>query len=62
MSVDANNHANGRAYGKMYHLGRFEDFDDAVRARKEAEDKYFGKFSYDNSMKEENNNELQQLA
>lgn len=50
------------AYGKMYHLGRFEDFDDAVRARKEAEDKYFGKFSYDNSMKGENNNELQQLA
>ena len=37
--------------GKTLHLGRFINFDDAVRARKEAEDKYFGEFSYDNSMK-----------
>lgn len=46
------------AYGKMHHLGRFEDFQDAVNARKAAEDKYFGEFSYDNSVKE-NNDELQ---
>lgn len=40
------------AYGKMYHLGRFDNFEDAVKARKEAEEKYFGEFSYDNSMKD----------
>lgn len=34
---------------KYIHLGYFEKFDDAVKARKKAEDKYFGKFSYDNS-------------
>lgn len=27
-------------------------FEDAVKARKEAEEKYFGEFSYDNSQKE----------
>lgn len=32
-------------------LGYFKKFDDAVNARKEAEEKYFGKYSYDNSMK-----------
>lgn len=31
------------------HLGYFEKFEDAVKARKEAEEKYFGEFSYDNS-------------
>jgi len=35
--------------GKHIHLGLFENFDDAVKARKEAEKKYFGEFSYDNS-------------
>lgn len=49
------------AYGKMYHLGRFDNFEDAVKARKEAEEKYFGEFSYDNSMKEDDN-ELQQSS
>lgn len=49
------------AYGKMYHLGRFNNFEDAVKARKEAEEKYFGEFSYDNSIKE-NRNELQQSS
>ena len=29
----------------------FKTFEEAVAARKEAEDKYFGEFSYDNSMK-----------
>ena len=38
---------------KSIHLGRFDKFDDAVKARKEAEEKYFGKWSYDNSMKNE---------
>ena len=36
--------------GKTIHLGRFDNFDDAVNARKEAEVKYFGSFSYDASM------------
>lgn len=39
-----------KANGKEIHLGVFELFEDAVRARKEAEDKYFGEWSYDNSM------------
>lgn len=32
-------------------LGSFDNFDDAVAARKLAEEKYFGEYSYDNSMK-----------
>jgi len=36
---------------KNIYLGQFSDFDEAVRVRKEAEDKYHGEFSYDNSMK-----------
>lgn len=31
------------------HLGYFDNFDDAVQARKQAEEKYFGEWSYDNS-------------
>ena len=34
---------------KYIHLGYFDSFEDAVNARKEAEEKYFGEFSYDNS-------------
>lgn len=34
------------------HVGYFKNFDDAVKARKEAEEKYFGEFSYDNSIKQ----------
>ena len=37
--------------GKHKTLGRFVKFEDAVKARKEAEEKYFGEYSYDNSMK-----------
>ena len=36
--------------GKNIHLGYFSNFNDAVKARKEAEEKYFGEYSYDNSM------------
>lgn len=32
-------------------LGYFNDYEDAVEARKEAEEKYFGEWSYDNSQK-----------
>ena len=37
--------------GKRKTIGYFTDFNDAVKARKEAEEKYFGEYSYDNSMK-----------
>lgn len=35
---------------KTIYLGTFENFDDALNARKQAEEKYFGEYSYDNSM------------
>lgn len=35
---------------KIIYLGRYDNFDEAVKARKEAEEKYFGGWSYDNSM------------
>ena len=34
-------------------IGSYKDFDDAVKARKEAEEKYFGEYSYNNSIKKE---------
>lgn len=34
---------------KFISLGLFKNFEDAVKARKEAEEKYFGEYSYDNS-------------
>lgn len=40
---------------KNIYLGRYVNFEDAVKARKEAEEKYFGEWSYDNSMKIYNN-------
>ena len=43
-----------RAYiglgNKDIKLGFFKNFDDAVKARKEAEERYFGEYSYDNSI------------
>ena len=36
---------------KRIFLGYYANFDDAVKARKEAEEKYFGEWSYDNSQK-----------
>lgn len=38
-----------RINDKQIELGVFDKFGDAVKARKEAEEKYFGEFSYDNS-------------
>lgn len=37
-------------YENIY-LGRYTDFDDAVRARKQAEEKYYGEYSYSNSQR-----------
>jgi hypothetical protein len=34
---------------KRINLGLYKNFDDAVQARKQAEEKYFGEYSYDNS-------------
>ena len=31
---------------KRIYLGIFKNFDDAVKARKEAEEKYFGEYAY----------------
>lgn len=36
---------------KIISLGHFNNFEDAVKARKEAEEKYYGEYSYDNSQK-----------
>lgn len=36
--------------GIRHRIGRFDSFEDAVAARKAAEEKYFGEYSYDNSM------------
>lgn len=36
---------------KHINLGQFNNFNDAVIARKKAEEKYFGEYSYDNSLK-----------
>lgn len=38
---------------KTIHLGLFENFEDAVKSRKNAEEEYFGEYSYDNSIKKE---------
>lgn len=51
-----------RAYitinNKMKELGCFDNINDAIKARKEAEEKYFGEYSYENSQKKgESNNE-----
>lgn len=42
--------SNITANKKRYNLGCFDNFEDAVKARKEAEKKYFGKHSYDNNV------------
>ena len=35
---------------KRIQLGGFENLEDAIKARKQAEERYFGEYSYDNSM------------
>lgn len=40
-----------RLSGKDIYLGVYDNFDDAVKVRKAAEEKYFGEWSYDNSQK-----------
>lgn len=42
-----------KKYGLLTVIKRVENFEDAVKARKEAEEKYFGEYSYENSMKED---------
>jgi hypothetical protein len=37
---------------KQIYLGSYDDFIEAVKVRKEAEEIYFGIYSYDNSMKQ----------
>ena len=39
-----------KANDKEIHIGTFVTFEDAVKARKEAEAMYFGEYSYDNSI------------
>lgn len=36
--------------GRLKNIGRFDNIEDAIKARKEAEEKYYGEFSYDNSI------------
>lgn len=43
--------------GKEIHLGYFENLNDAIEARKQAEQIMFGEWSYDNSQKEGEKNE-----
>ena len=47
---------------KRIYLGRYNDFDKAVSVRKAAEDKYFGEFSYNNSLKLANNNSIKEVV
>lgn len=41
-----------RIYNEKKILGYFMNFDEAVKARKQAEEKYFGEYSYDNSIQQ----------
>lgn len=42
-----------KANGRIIFLGEYSNFEEAIKARKEAEERYFGEYSYDNSMKME---------
>jgi hypothetical protein len=42
---------------KCYYLGSYENIEDAIAARKEAEKKYFGEWSYDKSRELSNEGE-----
>ena len=39
--------------GQLIFLGEYDNFEDAKKRRKQAEEEYFGEYSYDNSMKTE---------
>lgn len=39
-----------QVHKKSLYIGRFDNYNDAVVARKHAEEKYFGNYSFDNSM------------
>ena len=39
--------------GELIHLGFFDDKEQAIESRNQAEEKYFGQYSYDNSIKGE---------
>lgn len=39
-----------RVKNKTINIGRYTNLEDAIKARKEAEEKYFGEYSYDNSI------------
>ena len=39
-----------KLYGKEKEIGKYADINDAIKARKDAEEKYYGEFSYDKSM------------
>lgn len=43
---------NWRVFIGTIHVGSFKDLDEAIAARKTAEEKYFGEYSYDNSRKD----------
>ena len=44
--------ANIKIKNKTFYCGYFKNKEDAIKARKEAEEKYFGEYSYDNSQKQ----------
>lgn len=46
---------NGNHIAQWSCLGSYENFEDVVCVRKEAEEKYFGKYSYDNSIGDKEN-------
>ena len=43
---------------KRLYLGTFDNLEDAIAVRKQAEDKYYGEYSFNNSNKEIINNEV----
>ena len=56
--------ANIKINNKTIRCGYYKNIEDAIKARKEAEEKYFGEYSYDNSQKQwkENFYEKQNLS
>lgn len=46
---------------KTFHLGYYDNLEDAIAARKEAEEKYFGEYSYANSVNDSKEDEENKL-